>query len=173
MKDKTGRSLICHAAMRNNWQIIELLVNKYDIDINSTDHFNATALHWAASKGAEAAGAYLVQRGINIHRKVNEETATDMLHKRKDENTNFLHFWRFLVYYKERGEAFMNLVRNKKTTVKELKEKWKEWNDLAKSMSKIVSLEKDTIKLEYYRNRFTKLRHILQLINQIWKSSNF
>jgi ankyrin repeat protein len=46
----------------------------------------------------------------------------------------------------------MNLVRNKKTTVKELKEKWKEWNDLAKSMSKIVSLEKDTIKLEYYRN---------------------
>ena len=152
MKDKTGRSLICHAAMRNNWQIIELLVNKYDIDINSTDHFNATALHWAASKGAEAAGAYLVQRGINIHRKVNEETATDMLHKRKDENTNFLHFWRFLVYYKERGEVFMNLVRNKKTTVKELKEKWKEWNDLAKSMSKIVSLEKDTIKLEYYRN---------------------
>ena len=28
MKDRTGRSLLSHAAMRNNWQIIDLLVSK-------------------------------------------------------------------------------------------------------------------------------------------------
>ena len=110
MKDRTGRSLLSHAAMRNNWQIIDLLVSKYEMNVDSKDHFGSNALHWAAAKGATQAGLCLVQKGINIHLKVLDQSPKQILemHKGADDDSNV--FFRFLDLYERIGNDFLSLA---------------------------------------------------------------
>ena len=154
MKDRTGRSLLSHAAMRNNWQIVDLLVSKYEMDVDSKDHFGTNALHWAAAKGATEAGLCLVQKGINIHLKVLDQSPKQILEMHKavgDENNVF---FRFLDLHERIGNDFLSLASKKSTQVQDLAQKMSEWENFAKMMTSINNLMKGTLKIQYYRNRF-------------------
>jgi ankyrin repeat protein len=153
MKDKTGRSLISHAAMRNNWRIIDLLVSKYKMDIDSTDHFGTNALHWAAAKGAKEAGLCLVQKGINIHLKVLDQSAKQIIEKQKETNENNSIFYTFLNLHEKIGNEFLSLVSKKATTINNLKDKMTEWDKFSNEYSKINSLKAEKVKIQYVRNR--------------------
>eukprot|EP00944_MAST-04C_sp_MAST-4C-sp1_P008698 g8698.t1 len=154
MKDRTGRSLLSHAAMRNNWQIIDLLVSKYEMNVDSKDHFGSNALHWAAAKGATQAGLCLVQKGINIHLKVLDQSPKQILemHKAADDDSNV--FFRFLDLYERIGNDFLSLASKKSTQVQDLGQKMAEWENFAKMLTNINNLMKGTLKIQYYRNRF-------------------
>ena len=51
VKDSGGWTLL-HCAARRGWtDIVELLITKYNFDVNSVDNHNQTPVHWASFYG--------------------------------------------------------------------------------------------------------------------------
>ena len=110
-------------------------------------------MHWAAI-GATQASLYLVQKGINIHLKVLDQSPKQILemHKAADDDSNV--FFRFLDLYERIGNDFLSLASKKSTQVQDLGQKMVEWENFAKMLTNINNLMKGTLKIQYYRNRF-------------------
>ena len=63
LKDDTDRTPLSWAAQYGHGSIVQMLIEKDDVDINTKDIFGMTPLSAAAEMGHDAVARQLIQRG--------------------------------------------------------------------------------------------------------------
>ncbi len=85
LQDDNGRTALMKAILAGHLEIVKIILLQNNIDVNTVDFMNRTALHWAVTRGRKEIAQLLLENGADTSIKTNDRLTAEMLAQKEGE----------------------------------------------------------------------------------------